>query len=48
MFPPSPRDWLPEGHLAFFVADTVAALDLGAFYAPTTGMAAATSRSTRR
>ena len=28
LFPASPRDWLPEGHLAFFIADTVAALDL--------------------
>ena len=25
LFSPSPRDWLPEGHLAFFIADTVAA-----------------------
>jgi transposase len=33
LFPPSPRDWLPEGHLAFFIADTVAVLDLSAFYA---------------
>ena len=33
LFPPSPRDWLPEGHLAFFVADTVAALNLEPFYA---------------
>src|SRR5713101_4798966 len=33
LFPPSPRDWLPEGHLAFFIADTVAALDLQTFYA---------------
>jgi transposase len=33
LFPPSPREWLPEGHLAFFIADTVAALDLQAFYA---------------
>src|SRR5215210_6410714 len=32
LFPPSPRDWLPEGHLAFFIADTVVALDLQAFY----------------
>jgi transposase len=32
LFPPSPRDWLPEGHLAFFIADTVAALKLDAFY----------------
>jgi len=33
LFPPSPRDWLPEGHLAFLIADTVAALNLQAFYA---------------
>lgn len=37
LFPPSPRDWLPEGHLAFFVADAVAALDLSALYAPYAG-----------
>ena len=37
LFPPSPRDWLPEGHLAFFIADTVAALDLAVFYAPYEG-----------
>jgi len=33
LFPPCPRDWLPEGHLAFFIADTVAALNLEPFYA---------------
>ena len=37
LFPPSPRDWLPEGHLAFFIADTVATLDLRAFYEPYEG-----------
>ena len=37
LFPPSPRDGLPEGHLAFFIADTVAALDLQALYAPYEG-----------
>lgn len=37
LFPPSPRDWLPEEHLAFFIADTVAALDLQVFYAPYAG-----------
>jgi len=37
LFPASPRDWLPEGHLAFFIADTVAALDLGPLYAPYDG-----------
>ena len=31
--PPSVRDWLPEDHLAFFVLDTVAELDLAGFYA---------------
>lgn len=29
--PPSVRDWLPEDHLAFFVLDVVAELDLAAF-----------------
>jgi transposase len=37
LFPPSPREWLPDGHLAFFIADTVAALDLRAFYEPYAG-----------
>jgi hypothetical protein len=37
LFPPSLRGWLPEGHLAFFVADTVAALDLTAFHGPYDG-----------
>ena len=37
LFPPSPRDWLPEGHLAFFIADTVAALDLRVMYEPYEG-----------
>jgi len=32
LMPPSVRDWLPEGHLAFFVGDVVAELDLGGFY----------------
>lgn len=28
LFPPSPRDWLPEDHLAYFVSDTVDQLDI--------------------
>jgi transposase len=32
LMPPSVRDWLPEDHLAFFVLDTVAELDLGEFF----------------
>ncbi|MDP9259959.1 MAG: transposase, partial [Actinomycetota bacterium] len=30
---PSLREWLPEGHLAWFVIDAVAEMDLAAFYA---------------
>src|SRR5215212_1803677 len=33
LLPPSLREWLPEGHLAWFVIDAVAQLDLTAFYA---------------
>jgi len=33
LFPPSPRDWLPEGDLVYFLIDTVAALDLGPIFA---------------
>ena len=32
MFPPSLHDWLPDGHLARFLVDVVAALDLSAIY----------------
>jgi transposase len=28
LLPPSPRDWLPKGHLAWFIQDAVAALDI--------------------
>ncbi len=33
LLPPSAEDWLPEGHLAYFIADTVELLDLSAFHA---------------
>ena len=33
LLPPSLREWLPEGHLAWFVIDAVAAFDLREFYA---------------
>ena len=32
LFPPSLHDWLPDGHLARFLVDVVAALDLDAIY----------------
>jgi len=33
MMPPSLHDWLPEDHLARFVADLVPSLELSEFYA---------------
>ena len=33
LLPAAPQDWLPAGHLAHFINDTVDALDLSAFYA---------------
>jgi transposase len=33
LLPPSLREWLPEGHLAYFISDTVDSLDLQAFHA---------------
>ena len=33
LMPPDPRDWLPEGHLAWFVLESVEQMDLSAFYA---------------
>jgi transposase len=33
LMPPDVRDWLPEGHLAWFVLDAVAGMDLSEFYA---------------
>ena len=33
LLPQALQDWLPEGHLAYFISDTVDSLDLQAFYA---------------
>ena len=32
LLPPSLKDWLPEGHLAYLIMDVVRELDLGEFY----------------
>ena len=32
LLPPSPHDWLPEGHLAYFILDLVSELDLRPIY----------------
>ena len=50
LLPASLQDWLPKGHLAYFISDTVDALNLNAFcarYLATPGAAHATSRSIR-
>ena len=33
LLPPSLGDWLPEGHLAYFIIDVVERLDLAEIYA---------------
>jgi len=32
LLPPSLHDWLPEGHLARFIADVIDELDLSVIY----------------
>jgi hypothetical protein len=39
LLPPDLRDWVESGHLAWFVIDAVAALDLAAFMPATAGTA---------
>ena len=34
LYPPSPRDWLPENDLVYFLIDTVATLDLTPIFSP--------------
>ena len=46
--PPSLRDWLPEDHLAWFVLDAVAEMDLAAFYADYRADGVAALRTIRR
>ncbi len=44
LLPPSLRDWLPEGQLAFFISDAIDAMDLSAFEARYGGIAQPESR----
>jgi hypothetical protein len=48
LLPPSLREWLPAGHLAWFVIDAVERLDLTAFYAPIGWTGSAARRTSRR
>ena len=47
LLPPSLREWLPEDHLAWFVLDSLAQLDLEAFMPPIAAMAGARRRTSR-
>jgi hypothetical protein len=48
LLPPSLREWLPEGHLAWFVLDTVAEMDLAASTRVIATMGEVGRRMTRR
>ena len=48
LLPPDVRDWLPADHLAWFVIDAVAAMDLSSFYAAIGPTGTAARRTSRR
>jgi hypothetical protein len=48
LLPRSPREWLPEDHLAWFVLDAVEQLDLTASTPPTGPTAGAGAPSSQR
>ena len=48
LLPPDVREWLPADHLAWFVIDAVAEMELAAFYAPIGPMGMAGRRMSRR
>ena len=48
LMPLSVRDWLPDDHLAWFVLDVIAELDLDEFYGAHRGMGGVVRCMTRR
>jgi len=48
LLPPSLEEWLPQGHLAYYISDAVDQLDLSAFHAAMPRTGHATSHFTRR
>jgi hypothetical protein len=48
LFPPTVREWLPEGHFAWFVIDAVERIDLAAFMPPIEWTGTAGRRLSRR
>ena len=47
LLPCALQEWLPQGHLAYFISDTVDSLNLSAFHARYARVAHATSPFTR-
>ena len=47
LLPPSPSDWLAEGHLAYFIAEIVDTLEVDGFYARTKETGVGTVRTIR-
>lgn len=43
LLPPSPDEWLPEGHLVYFLLDLVEQLDLSAIETPIQARGGSTS-----
>jgi hypothetical protein len=48
LLPADVREWLPADHLAWFVVDAVAGMDLSAFMPPTASMVMVARRMSRR
>ncbi len=48
LLPCALQEWLPEGHLAYYINDVVDSLELSAFHARYMAGDRATSRFTRR
>ena len=47
LMPPSVREWLSEGHLAWFIVDAVEEMDLSGFYGAYRNDAGVRQRTTR-
>ncbi len=45
LLPPSPRDWLPEGHLVYFLMDAVRELDISSITSKASGKKQLTHRN---
>ena len=47
LFPPSPRDWLSDGHLVYFLLDVTSTIDISAMVDDYTGRTVTRAASLR-